>query len=197
MSRKPLVGREAGNPSHASSADAVRHLSRRSFPPTSVLSGYLICSSEGRFPVTDSRVVKDAEELQAAVTNGVKLIEISGTIKGAPRVVLAPGVSLRGGRLEFGSKGVLLTQDNTVEDIEVVVPEHEIAIYADTTQTDWGALTLRGVTTVGQVAIIALDAVRSGHVIDGLTVQAADVRGRADRPRGFGVEALPPAQVGT
>jgi hypothetical protein len=50
---------------------------------------------------------------------------------------------------------------------------------------------LRGVTTVGQVAIIALDAVRSGHVaIDGLMVQAADLRGRVDRPRGFGVEAM-------
>ena len=40
-----------------------------------------------------------------------------GAIAGAPRVVVAPGVSLRGGRLEFGSKGVLLTRDNTVEDI--------------------------------------------------------------------------------
>lgn len=42
--------------------------------------------------------------------------------------MLAPGVSLRGGRLEFGSKWVLLTRDNTIEGIEVVVPEHEVAI---------------------------------------------------------------------
>ncbi|WP_354570067.1 hypothetical protein [Glaciihabitans sp. UYNi722] len=141
--------------------------------------------------MTDSRVVKDSKELQAAVNDGVKAIQVVGTISGAPRVVLAPGVSLSGGRLEFGSKGVLLTRDNTVENIEVVVPEHEVAIYADTTQTDWGTLTLRGVTTVGQVAIIATDAVRSGHIsIDGLTVRAADVRGRVDRPRGFGVEAM-------
>jgi hypothetical protein len=78
-----------------------------------------------------------------------------------------------------------------LSDIEVVVPEHEIAVYADTRPADWGTLTLADVTTVGQVAIIALDAVRAGHVrIDRLTVRAADVRGRADRPRGFGVEAL-------
>ena len=141
--------------------------------------------------MTDSRVVKDSEELQAAVRDGVKAIEVVGTISGMPRVVLAPGVSLSGGRLEFGSKGVLLTRDNIVENIEIVVPEHEIAIYADTTQSDWGTLTLRGVTTVGQVAIIAADQVRSGHVfIDGLTVRAADLRGRVDRPRGFGVEAM-------
>jgi hypothetical protein len=139
----------------------------------------------------ESRVVSTAQELQAAVADGVQAIEVSGTITGSPRVVLAPGVRLRGGRLEFGSKGVLLTRDNTIEDIEVVVPEHEVAIYADTTHTDWGTLSLRGVTTVGQVAIIALDAVRSGHIaIDGLTVKAADVRGRVDRPRGFGVEAM-------
>jgi hypothetical protein len=66
---------------------------------------------------------------KAAVRDGVKTIEVSGTIKGASRVVLAPGVSFRGGRLEFGSKGVLLTRDNTLEDIEVVTPEHAIAIY--------------------------------------------------------------------
>ncbi|HEY5224461.1 MAG TPA: hypothetical protein VIJ18_15605 [Microbacteriaceae bacterium] len=141
--------------------------------------------------MTDSRVVKDSEELQAAVRDGVTAIVVVGTISGMPRVVLAPGVSLSGGRLEFGSKGVLLTRDNTLENIEIVVPEHEVAIYADTARADWGTLTLRGVTTVGQVAIIATDAVRSGHVsIDGLTVRAADLRGRVDRPRGFGVEAM-------
>jgi hypothetical protein len=90
--------------------------------------------------MVESRVVKDAEELQAAVRDGVATIEVSGTIKGAPRLVLAPGVSLRGGRLDFGSKGVLLTRDNTLEDIEVVTREHEIAIYADTSQQDWGSL---------------------------------------------------------
>lgn len=141
--------------------------------------------------MSESRVVTNAEELQAAVTDGVASIEISGTITGSPRLVLAPGVRLSGGRLEFGSKGVLLTKDNTVEGTEIVVPEHEIAIYADVTQEDWGTLTLRDVTTVGQVALIAEGAVRRGHVvIEGLTITAADVRGRADRPRGFGVEAL-------
>lgn len=77
-----------------------------------------------------SHVVSTAEQLQAAIADGVHDIEVSGTIKGAPRVVLALGVSVRGGRLEVGSKGVLLTRDNTIEGIEVVIPEHEVAIYA-------------------------------------------------------------------
>lgn len=141
--------------------------------------------------MTDAREVKDAEELQAAVRDGVKVIEVTGTIKGAPRIVLAPGVSVRGGRLQFGSKGVLLTRDNTLENVEVFCPEHEVAIYADAAQEDWGTLRLKNVTTVGQVALIAEGSVRSGRVvIDGLTVRAADLRGRTERPRGFGVEAM-------
>ncbi len=141
--------------------------------------------------MADSRVVKDAAELQAAVADGVKLIEVSGTIGGSPRVVLAPGVTLRGGRLEFGSKGILMTRDNIVSDIEIAVPEHEVVVYADTTQPDWGTLVLKNVTTIGQVSLIAMDAVRAGHVrIDGLHVRSADLRGRVDRPRGFGVEAM-------
>lgn len=141
--------------------------------------------------MNESRTVTDASELQKAVADGVAVIEVSGTISGSPRIVLPPGVRMTGGRLEFGSKGVLLTRHNTLEDVVIMVPDHEIAVYADTTQPDWGTLTLRNVTTVGQVALIALDAVRTGHIlIEGLTVLSADLRGRADRPRGFGVEAL-------
>ena len=84
-----------------------------------------------------SYVVQNAAELQAAVADGVPVIEVSGTISGSPRIVLAPGVRLTGGRLEVGSKGVMLTRDNTLQDVEIVVPEHEMAVYADTTQADW------------------------------------------------------------
>jgi len=136
-------------------------------------------------------MVRDAAELKSALDEGASVIEVTGTVTGSPGITLPPGTTLKGGRLEFGAKGIRLTRNNTLSDIEVVVPEHEIAVYADTRQADWGTLTLTNVTTVGQVAIIAVDAVRSGHVhIERLAIQAADVRGRADRPRGFGVEAL-------
>jgi hypothetical protein len=47
------------------------------------------------------------------------------------------------------------------------------------------------VRTSGQVLLLARDAVRSGHVqVEGLTVEAADLRGRVERPHGFGVEAM-------
>jgi hypothetical protein len=141
--------------------------------------------------MAETRTVRDAAELAAALHDGAAVIEVSGTITGSPGITLPAGVTLRGGSLVFGAKGVRLTRDNTLEGIEITVPEHELAIYADTREETWGTLTLTGVTTVGQVSLVALDAVRSGHVrIEGLTVKAADVRGRADRPRGFGVEAL-------
>lgn len=61
----------------------------------------------------------------------------------------------------------------------------------DTGVEDLGTLTLRNVTTVGQVAILAEDQVRPGHVdARNVHVRAADVRGRYHRPHGFGVDAL-------
>jgi hypothetical protein len=101
------------------------------------------------------------------------------------------GVRLRGGTLEFGAKGVRLTADNALEDVTIRCPGHEAAVLNDTSVAGLGTLTLRGVRTSGQVLLRAGNAVRSGHVqVDGLAVEAADVRGRFDRPHGFGVDAL-------
>jgi hypothetical protein len=100
-------------------------------------------------------------------------------------------VKLRGGTLSFGAKGVRLTRDNELDGVTVLTEDDEVAILNDTSVVDLGTLTLRGVRTTGQVLLLAADAVRAGHVVvDGLRVDRADVRGRVDRPRGFGVEAL-------
>jgi hypothetical protein len=111
-----------------------------------------------------------------------------------PMITLRPGVSVRGGTLWFGAKGVRLTADNTLEDVTVIVPDWEVAIGNDTSIADFGRLTLRNVRTRGQVLLLADDAVSRGHVeVDGLAVASADLRGRPDRPHGFGVEAMPGA----
>lgn len=141
--------------------------------------------------MSEPRTVTTVEELQAALAEAVPEIRVDGTISGCTRIVMPPGSALRGGRLEFGSKGVLMTKDNTLEDIELVVPDYEAAVFADTEQREWGTLCLHNVTTTGQVSLIAEDGVRSGHIdIDTLTITAADVRGRLRRPFSFGVEAL-------
>lgn len=138
-------------------------------------------------PVT----VTNASELLAAVASDADDIEVRGTVSGMPMITLRPGVTLRGGVLEFGAKGVRLTAGNTLDGVTVHTAADEVAVLNDTSVADLGILTLRGVTTIGQVLLLAEDAVQDGHVrVDGLHVERADTRGRSTRPHGFGVEAL-------
>jgi hypothetical protein len=138
-----------------------------------------------------STVVTNAQELAEALSSGTREIEVQGTITGSPMITLPPGATLRGGTLQFGAKGVRLTRDNTLDGVTVLTEPDEVAVLNDTSVEDFGRLTLRNVTTRGQVCLMAQDAVRAGHVqIESLTIEAADVRGRALRPHGFGVEAL-------
>jgi hypothetical protein len=44
---------------------------------------------------------------------------VDGSLAGMPMVTLRPGVSLRGGTLRFGAKGVRLTSGNRLEDVNV------------------------------------------------------------------------------
>lgn len=135
--------------------------------------------------------VGSATELTDALASGASQITIAGTIFGLPSLTLPPGVSLRGGALAFGAKGLCLTRDNKVSEIRTTTAEHEVALYNDTSIAELGTLSLANVSTVGQVYLVADGSVRSGHIVaDAVTVEAADVRGRFDRPHGFGVDAL-------
>ncbi|WP_091256881.1 hypothetical protein [Arthrobacter sp. ok909] len=135
--------------------------------------------------------VTDVAQLNEALASGAREVEVSGTLKGMPSVTLPPGVALRGGELVFGAKGLRLTRDNSVEDITVRTPAHELAIYNDPTVEDLGTLRLTNVTSYGQVYLTAEGSIRAGRVeADGVHVAEADTRGRADRPTGFGVEAM-------
>ena len=137
------------------------------------------------------QVVRSAQELIDAVDSDADEIEVQGHLSGMPMITLRPGMTLHGGTLSFGAKGVRLTRDNELEGVTILTEDDEVAILNDTSVADLGTLTLRGVRTAGQVFLLASDAVRAGHiVVDGLHVVRADVRGRIERPRGFGVEAL-------
>ena len=102
-----------------------------------------------------TRVVRDASELLDAVGSDATNIEVQGTIAGMPMITLRPGVTLRGGVLEFGAKGVRLTSQNTLEGLTIHTAEDEVAILNDTSVEDLGTLTLRNVTTAGQVLLLA------------------------------------------
>ncbi|MEV7974172.1 hypothetical protein [Cellulomonas sp. NPDC089187] len=135
--------------------------------------------------------VTTATELADALSAGARDITIDGEITGSPMVTLPPGTTLRGGTLRLSAQGVRLTTDNTLEDLTILVPDHEAAILNDTEVDDLGTFTLRGVTTRGQIVILAENRVRAGHVqVEDVHVIAADLRGRLHRPHGFGVDAL-------
>jgi hypothetical protein len=138
-----------------------------------------------------STLVTTAAQLIDAVRTEGAEIEVGGELSGMPMLTLARGVTLRGGTLRFGAKGLRLTSDNELEAVTVLTADDEPAILNDTSVADLGTLSLRDVRTTGQVLLVAADAVRAGHVqVEGLHVDRADVRGRVDRPPAIGVETL-------
>ena len=139
----------------------------------------------------ERRVVGNAQELLDAVGSDAVEIEVRGTVSGMPMITLKSGVALRGGVLEFGAKGIRLTSGNLLDGVTVRTADDEVAVLNDTSVEHLGTLTIRNVTTAGQVLLLADGSVRAGHVVvDELHVERADVRGRAVRPHGFGVEAM-------
>jgi hypothetical protein len=141
--------------------------------------------------MTDWTRISSAGELAEAAKQPGARIELAGQIDGLASVALAPGVQLRGGTLRFGSKGLRLSRDNTLSAVSVEAAEHEPAIFNDTEQRSLGTLVFNDVRTVGQVLLLAHGAVKDGHVeVNGLHVARADMRGRIERPHGFGVEAM-------
>jgi hypothetical protein len=147
---------------------------------------------------TGGRIVTTRDELVAAVDDaGVAAIAVVGRIGDVPTLRLRAGQRLRGDGADAaivfapGADGLALTSDNALRNIGVYAAPEYRAIFNDTSVRDLGRIELAGVTTTGQVQILARDGVRAGHVeIDGLDIVAADVRDRPDRPRGFGVEVL-------
>jgi hypothetical protein len=129
--------------------------------------------------------VTTASELAGAVNAAAREIVVVGKITGVPSITLPEGTTLRGGELAFLAKGVRLTKDNTLRDITITATPYEVAVYNDTTVSDAGTLSFHNVSTVGQVYIVADDDTMKVRVeTDSLHVRDADVRGRAEQPRG-------------
>jgi hypothetical protein len=135
--------------------------------------------------------VSTPAELLGALEEGRGNIRVVGVLQGMPSVKLPTGTKLTGGKLIFGARGVVLSVDNRLEDIDIECPLHEVAIGNTTSVENLGTLALVNVRTKGQVLLVADGLVRRGAVsIDGLDVLEADLRGREDRPHGYGVDVL-------
>lgn len=142
--------------------------------------------------------VTTASQLVAAVGDATnQTIIVSGEVSAVPTLRLAPGQMLVGAddsaSLTFadGADGVQLTSDNRLHNLRLHVAPERRAIFNDTSVATLGHLTLSDLTTTGRAQLLARDNVRSGQVtVNGLDIQAADARGEADRPHGYGVYVL-------
>lgn len=144
------------------------------------------------------KVATTVDELLALTRDAsVRHIAVRDGLTGVPSVRLSPGQSLRGegdrAGLTFaeGTDGLQLSADNRVQDLRLRASPDRCAIFNDTGLDGLGQIELRSVTTTGRVRILARDKVRGGHVeVKGLDILAADARGEAERPHGYGVYVL-------
>ena len=143
---------------------------------------------------TATTITELVEAVQAAEC---ATIEVRGRLEGAPSLRLQPGQRLRGAagaaiRFEPKSDGIILTTNNTVEEIELHTDPKHRALYNDTAAEGFGRLTLRHLRTTGCIRLIAAGAASGGHVdARDLYVIEADVRDSDERSVGFGVEVIP------
>jgi hypothetical protein len=84
-----------------------------------------------------------------AVGSDAAEIKVQGTISGVPMITLRPGVTLRGGVLEFGAKGVRLSSQNTLDAVTVHTADDEVAILNDTSVEDLGTHVTHGDGSIG------------------------------------------------
>ena len=126
-------------------------------------------------------------------------IEVQGALDHAPSLRLKPGQALRGApgasiRFVPGQDGVVLTADNSVENIELLADPERCALLNDTNTAGFGRLALSRVRTTGCVRIVADGDATGGHVeVQDMHVMDADASGFENRPSSFGVEVVPGA----
>jgi hypothetical protein len=144
-------------------------------------------------------VVTSLEQLVAATSDpAVQTITIAQDLFDVPEIHLSSNKMLRGRPerspiLQFaaGADGVCLTSDNTLADLVLVTSPDHFAIRNDERVSNLGTLTLRSISAVGRVRLLATGSVRGGHVeIEGLDVVAADARSGEERPHEYGVDVL-------
>ena len=81
-----------------------------------------------------------------------------------------------------------LSTNNCIADLDLLVAPDRLAIWNDESVSSLGTLTLRSISTIGRVRILARGAIHAGHVeINGLDIVAADARSEQDQPHEYGV----------
>lgn len=144
------------------------------------------------------QVATTAELVAASEDATLTHIEVVTTLGDVPSIKLAPGQTLSGSAgsqktLVFlpGVDGVGLTSGNTVHTLHLNASPGNRVVWNDTSVATLGTLTLKNISAVGQMQILARDQVRAGHVeVSGVDIVAADTRAAMERPNAYGVSVL-------
>jgi hypothetical protein len=131
-------------------------------------------------------IAASVDALVAAVGDaGARQIAVQGRLTEVPTLRLQPGQSLRGttpdAALIFraGMDGVMLSCGNEVAAICLETSPDQRSLFNDMSRESFEQLTLRDVTAVGRVQILAGGRLRSGDLdVSGLDVVGADARFR-------------------
>jgi hypothetical protein len=146
----------------------------------------------------ESTVASVEELIQTISDPAVQTITIERGLSDVPQIHLSPKKTLRGRpdrcpilKFSAGAHGVCLTSDNVLADLVLLTSPDHFAIRNDERVSNFGTLTLRSISTVGRVRLLAAGSVRGGHVeIENLDVVAADARSGKERPHEYGVDVL-------
>jgi hypothetical protein len=146
---------------------------------------------------TIATVTTPQDLLTAANAADIVTIRVSGEIAGLPTLRLRSGQRLAGdgdgASLRFASDadGVELSADNAVTGLAITVDPERRAVFNDTAHPGFGRIELGGLRLTGNLRLLAAGAATGGHVdAHGIDIVAADARGFAERPKGFGVEVI-------
>ena len=154
--------------------------------------------TRGATTTSPAQFISTAAQLVASTKEpGARHLVVRGNLANVPSFRLAPGQALTGdgdnASISFvkGVDGLQLSTNNEVRSLRLEASADRRAIFNDTGVERMGRIRLTMVTTVGQVQLLARDAVCSGHVeVDGLDIVAADTRAQCDRAHGFGVDVI-------
>ncbi|HUA65281.1 MAG TPA: hypothetical protein VME24_05500 [Alphaproteobacteria bacterium] len=149
---------------------------------------------------TETEVLTTAELLAAARDPGISRIIVSAKLSEVPTLRLSSGQTLTGSfskasvRFADGEDGVQLSENNTVENLELITAPDKRVLFNDTAVEDFGTFVLRNLKLAGATILLAAGRVRAGHVdVQGIDVVSADARWYSVRPAGYGVEVIPGA----
>lgn len=135
--------------------------------------------------------VKTFEQLQKAINNNEKEIELLNSISSPYSLSLKDGQNINGNNnfLSFiNSDGLMLEGNNKISDLSIQTNPEKLAIFVSSELNNLGVIELNNLTVVGVVQILTRK--NNNHLklkVNNLDIVSADSRNYPERPMKYGV----------